>query len=117
MIPKEWANAVAAHHHVSKTLALRIARPGTTTTNGPKFMAERTANELLAMLLESGVSGNHAKAYLVDVLRWHLGYENAPSPTGDLSYLELDFIRRRAFELIDRHRDGLPAIERDRQAT
>lgn len=113
----EWANVVHARYGTPKVLAKRIIAPGPETPNGRRHMTESAANLLLSLVAHSGVNGSHAKAYLVDLLRWHLGYTNAPTPTGELTTLELEFIRRRAHALIDEHRSKLPPIERDRIAT
>lgn len=117
MIPDEWATDVRRRGLAPKSLALRIARPGDDTAGGRKHMPESTANVILALVGDAGVHGAAAKTYLVDLLRWHLGYTTAPTPTGNLKSPELAFIRRRAYELVDSARDRLPPIERDRAAT
>lgn len=112
----EWVDRYAPGR--SKTMLKRIIRDGPALTgDGRRGMTEHTATTILRLVEDSGVRNGPGRIYLIDLLRWHLGYENAPTPTGNLTTADYDFIRRRSYELIDGARHALPAIERDRPAT
>lgn len=106
----KWVELRASHGPAS--LLNRIGGEGERGTDGTgrKRMSDRTADVILEMVGKSGVGTAPGVAFLVDVIRWHYGYN--PSATGpvcksaSLSTAEADFIRRRGYELVEKAAEG-----------
>lgn len=120
-----WVWLTHTHHGWTKALSTRLAKDGDdgtgkTGTDGTpqrKRMTLRTADTLRELVHGAGVAGPPGLEYLVDVLRWHLGYTRLLIRPGKLTAADAAFIRRRAWDLIDGARGELPTLTNDRPAT
>jgi hypothetical protein len=116
------ADRRATTGHTLKTLTA-IARDGDEGTANAgaviqrRHMSELMADNILHMIGGSGIQ-RHGLEYLVALLRWHYGYHTGtPIPPGAVRAAEARFIRTRAYNLVDEHRDRMPAPTHDREAT
>lgn len=73
-----------------------------------------TRARLASYLPELGIHGEAAIVYAVKRWRWYLGKGALPSWPRALQS-EKEWIDRRAWEVLDDHRDGLPALAEERK--
>lgn len=88
-------------------------QPGRRTAIPPEDLAyidPPTRATLRRLALTAGVNGRAAVVYLAQRFRYHLGKSLPPTPPSGIHGPELDWLNRRAWDVLDEHRNSLPPL-------